>query len=36
MERPELTMKDIVTIVNAMEGEFIIFVESREEGDEDE
>ncbi len=35
MERPELTMEDLVTLVNAFEGEFIIDIESREEDEED-
>lgn len=30
MDRPELTMEDIVTLVNAFEGEFIIHIEARE------
>ena len=36
MERPELTMEDIVTLVKAFDGEFIIQVESREEDESDE
>ena len=35
MDRPELTMEDIVTLVNAFEGEFIIHIEAREEGETD-
>lgn len=31
MDRPELTMEDIVTLVNAFEGEFIIHIEARGE-----
>ena len=31
MERPELTREDLVTLVAAFEGEFIIHVEAREE-----
>ena len=30
MDKPELTMEDIVTLVNAFEGEFIIHIEERE------
>ena len=36
MERPELTMEDLVTLVSAFEGEFIIDIESREEAEEDD
>lgn len=36
MEKPELTMEDLVTLVNAFEGEFLIQVECREGGDLDE
>ena len=35
MERPELTMEDIVTLVNAFEGEFIIHIEAREANEDD-
>lgn len=35
MDRPELTMEDIVTLVNAFEGEFIIHIEAREVEDDD-
>ncbi len=35
MDRPELTMEDIVTLVNAFEGEFIIHIEAREEDETD-
>lgn len=31
MEKPELTMEDLVTLVSAFEGEFIIDIESRED-----
>ena len=34
MDRPELTMEDIVTLVNAFEGEFIIHIEAREVEDD--
>ena len=34
MERPELTMEDLVTLVSTFEGEFIIDIESREEAEE--
>lgn len=36
MERLELTTEDLVTLVNAFEGEFIIRVECREEEKADE
>lgn len=36
MSRPELTMEDLVTLVKAFEGEFIIRVECREEAKADE
>lgn len=36
MERPELTMEDLVTLVSVLEGEFIIHIECREEGDSDD
>lgn len=35
MSRPEFTMEDIVTLVNAFEGEFIIHIEAREVEDDD-
>lgn len=35
MDRPELTMEDLVTLVNAFEGEFIIDIECREEDEGD-
>ena len=35
MDRPELTMEDIVTLVNAFEGEFIIYIEAREAEEDD-
>lgn len=36
MEKPELTMEDLVTLVNTFESEFIILVECREGGNLDE
>ena len=36
MERPELTMEDLVTLVSGYEGEFSIHIECREEGDSDD
>jgi len=36
MKRPELTMEDLVTLVSVFEGEFIIHIECREEGDSDD
>ena len=36
MERAELTMEDLVTLVSAFEGEFIIHIECRKEGDSDD
>ena len=36
MEKPELTMEDLVTLVSAFEGEFIIDIESWEEAEEDD
>ncbi len=36
MEKPELTMEDLVTLISCCEGEFIIHVESREEEETDE
>lgn len=35
MEKPELTMEDLVTLVSSFEGEFIIDIESWEEDEED-
>lgn len=32
MERPELTMEDVVTIVNSIENDFVIHIEFSEEG----
>lgn len=35
MEKPELTMEDLVTLVSAFEGEFIIDIECRKEDETD-
>lgn len=35
MEKPELTMEDLVTLVSVFEGEFIIDIECRGEDEED-
>lgn len=35
MEKPELTMEDLATLIVAFEGEFIIDIECREEDEED-
>ena len=36
MDRPEFTMEDLITLVAAFEGEFIIHIECREEGEQND